>query len=137
LNEYLDRPLHLIFGDGRYAVRTLKAAIQGWMLPVGHPHNMFIELIIDVGLVGFGIILSFYIYLMRKLQKSIAVDQNPQTKEYKIAILVSIIAFLFSGLTDRSFFPNLENCFLWTVLACGYKMLYIQDSSNSSIIPFK
>jgi len=123
----LEKPLHLIFGDGRYAVRTLESAIKGLMLPVGHPHNMFIELIIDTGFIGFGIIISFYIFLMKMLFRSVKIDQNPQTKEFKIAIIVSIIAFLISGMTDRSFFPNLENCFLWTILAIGYKLTANQE----------
>jgi O-antigen ligase len=123
IKEYLEKPLNLIFGDGRYAITATKASSMGEILPVGHPHNMYIEIIIDAGIVGFIAIISLYLFLLRDLFKSLPLIQNRYLREYQVAIIVSIIAFLISGMTDRSFFPNLENCFLWSILSLGINMV--------------
>ena len=55
--EYRDNPQKMIFGNGRYSILTSKAASNAIILDVEHPHNMYLELILDVGLIGFFIVI--------------------------------------------------------------------------------
>src|SRR5262249_37280358 len=73
-------------------------------------------LILDAGLVGLAGLMPFYIILLRQAYQSLKFINEYELREYQYAVIVSLSGFFISGLTDRSLFPNDENCYLWAVM---------------------
>ena len=94
---------------------------------------MFLEMVIDSGLIGLFVFLYLYFFLIRRLYGGIKDTTDPLLKEYKYALTVSVICFLISGLTDRSLFPNLENCFLWSILGITFVLMNIKNFNEPNI----
>lgn len=120
LEEYAKSPKKLVFGDGRYAVMASDSVSEGRILArIRHPHNMYLEIIIDAGLVGFIVFIYFYYSILKKAFQTLHSVKDGVLKEYLYVIVVSIICFLISGITDRSFFPKDDSMFIWVMLACS------------------
>jgi len=119
IEEYSKSPQKLIFGSGRYAIQSSEAASKSYILQdISHPHNMYLEMIIDAGLVGIIIFMAFYYIILINAYNTLAVVKNERLKEYLYANIISIICFMISGITDRSLFPKEESVFIWIILAC-------------------
>jgi hypothetical protein len=115
--EYSGDPQKLTFGHGRYAILASEAAERGRILfGVGHPHNMYLELLFDAGLIGLFALAPFYILFLRNAWRTLGHPADPAVRECAYAVTVGLLCYLLSGITDRSLFPNLPNCYLWIVL---------------------
>lgn len=121
--ENISNPKKLLFGNGRYGILNSDVSKSGVILDVKHPHNMYLELFIDSGIIGLIGIMSFLIIILRNLYRSTEMFTDNKYREYQYAIIVSIIAYFISGLTGRSLFPDLNNSYLWIILGIGFSLL--------------
>jgi hypothetical protein len=48
------------------------------------------------------------------------VDHTPY-KEYLTAVITAVVCFLISGLTDRTFFPDEINGYLWVIVGLTFR----------------
>jgi O-antigen ligase len=74
-----------------------------------HPHNTYTQLIAETGIVGFGFIIFFFIFILFSLLKSFFSNQKkiiPNVFDFRICILSSIFINLFPFTTTGSFFNN-------------------------------
>jgi len=117
--EYLQHPVDILLGKGRYAMLTTAAARQGFILGASHPHNMFIEQILDAGLIGLSFFLSCFALILYRTYRSLHGIVDTVLKEYQVGIVVAIISFLAGGMTQGTLFPDLENTNIWAVLGLG------------------
>ncbi len=89
-----------------------------------HPHNIFIEILSELGIIGFLIFISFLSYILIKLLKNFYYFRK-QSNEELIYILSFII--LFNPIqTTGSFFSTWNGIFYWILLGFifgGFKKL--------------
>lgn len=74
-----------------------------------HPHNTYIQLIAETGIVGFCFIIFFFIFILFNLLKSFFSNQKktlPNVFDLRICILSCIFINLFPFTTTGSFFNN-------------------------------
>ena len=71
-----------------------------------HPHNFYIQLLAETGLIGFIFILSLFIYLSLKIVKNIFFKSF---KDSEICILIGFFVVLWPLTTNGNFFNNWIN----------------------------
>jgi O-antigen ligase len=132
VDEYINSSPKLLLGNGRRAIVYSDAAKEGKILEVDHPHNMYLELILDSGLVGLAGLMPFYIILLTQTYRSLKFINEYEIKEYQYAVIVSLTGFLISGLTNKSLFPGDDNFYLWVVMGFAFSTIrWSQYSINS------
>ena len=123
--EWIQNPKKLLVGDGRYAIISSDAVARGFtpetML---HPHNMYLEQILDVGIFGLIFILGFFVFLFRKAYKGLNVVRDGEIKEYLYAAIISMASFLIAGMTGRTLFPSIKSSYFW--IAVGLTIVIIR-----------
>ena len=116
VEEYGKSPAKLLFGNGRYAILSSDSATRGIILEtVEHPHNMYLEQILDVGIFGLILIIAFFAFLLKRCYVCLRRSNNSEMKEYYSAFLVSLLCYFAGGLTGRSLFPTLTNSYFWFI----------------------
>jgi len=110
----------LLLGNGRLAMVSTQVHKKKLILQAMHPHNMYLEMVLDAGLIGLLIILSLFAFLLRKTYLSLNLVGSSHYKEYQVAVITALICFFVSGLTDRTFFPDEINGYLWMMVAMAF-----------------
>ena len=133
-DEYSKNAKKILIGNGRYAIKVSDSANSGYLVgAAGHPHNMYIEQILDAGIPGLIVFVFFYFVLLKRAFRNLRKPSLPRLREYQYAVIVSLISFLISGLTGRSFFPSDENSFIWIVLGIAIVINRIIEDSRKLV----
>jgi hypothetical protein len=131
--EYSKTPVDIALGRGRFALLTTRVWQSGILPGAAHPHNMFIEMILDGGLVSLFILLAFITAIMWKAYQWIPMVKTKEAREYLCGSLVAMICYLMGGMTTGSMFPTLENSYFW--LIAGLAMVIIKQTRVSGASP--
>jgi len=115
--EYLSDPQKLLFGQGRNAVLVSESYKIGLFPGATHPHNMYLELVVDAGLVAVIPIVILLVFVIKKTYALLRREQDSSMREYLCGALVSMICYFMGGMTRGSLFPVLENSYFCAVLA--------------------
>ena len=122
-SETLKSPKSLLLGNGRYAIVSSQASKRGDVLAVFEPHNMYLEQILDIGLIGFVLFLFAFISIVKEFFKIKPNDLPKELYELKYPLMISVASFLLSGMTGQHLFPVLSNCYFWVVLGVVIGMI--------------
>ena len=108
--EVLSSPL---YGRGMQSTLLSDAVTRGRYLS-DHPHNMYLQLLLDVGLLGLGLVLFFFYSLLRKML-SLSRDEGiePRLRAFFAGSFASFAAVLVVSFTGYDWFPANEQAFLW------------------------
>lgn len=124
----------LLFGNGRFAMVSTDAHKKGLVLQAMHPHNMYLEMVLDAGLVGLVVIACLFALLLKKAWLGLRNNKETIFREYQIATITSLLCFLLSGLTDRTFFPDEINGYLWIMAAMAFVLTRNLDATREHSI---
>ena len=108
-NMFLDKP---IFGHGPKMFREIckdKKYAVGISPCMTHPHNFYIQLLAETGIIGFSFLLSFFVYVFYcayKQFKSMFLRQNRYLTDYQICLLAGILTTVWPLTTNGNFFHN-------------------------------
>lgn len=124
LNEIKTKPEVIWFGYGIHGIINLRAWQTGTIFSVGHAHNMYLDMVLESGLIGLFSLLSFYSHILVKFIKSFRRKGfNPYQRDLLAAVIVAIICYLISGLTGRRLFPSLSNIYVWIIAGLGFSLV--------------
>jgi O-antigen ligase len=97
------------------------------ILAVGHPHNAYLQALLDMGIVGLVLLCAYFAHVwkgFRALSSDPAV--SPPLRGFYLGAAAGLASLLVSYATDSSLRPGPEQSFLW--LAIG--MMYGQRASG-------
>lgn len=104
--EYFkDYPFSLIFGTGMGNFSTLFDCYH----KVSYPHNIFLEVLFEQGLIGFVFLLIGILILVREIKDVIGID----LKEYRHLFLSFVLSFFYFLLNAQLSGDLFDNRYLW------------------------
>jgi O-antigen ligase len=123
--EVLASPL---FGRGMQSTLLSEAVVRGLYLS-DHPHNMYLQLLLDVGLIGLGMVLFFFFALLRKMRE-LSQDEGiePRLRAFFAGSFASFASVLLVSITGYAWFPMAEQSFLW--FSVGMVFAYWKRSAD-------
>ena len=108
-NMFLDKP---IFGHGPKMFRVVcknEKYATGIYPCMTHPHNFYIQLLAEIGIIGFGFLFSIFIYISycayRQL-KSLVLNQKRYLTNYQVCLLAGMLITVWPLTTNGNFFHN-------------------------------
>ena len=108
-NMFLDKP---IFGHGPKMFRVIckdEKYATGVTPCMTHPHNFYVQLLAETGIIGFSFLFSAFAYILycayRQL-KSIVLRQKRYLTNYQVCLLAGILITVWPLTTNGNFFHN-------------------------------
>ena len=109
------------WGNGLDAVMWSRAIWSDAMLVVTHPHNAYLQAILDMGIIGLALLLAYYWHVYRHLKElgSNAYLSATMRGFYQGAV-AALACFLLTGFSGSSLRPAPEFAFLWIAIGMMY-----------------
>ncbi len=105
-----------LIGYGRRAMQRIGLSMEmavEYDKPFAHPHNAYLQLLLDNGLLFGGPILLFYILI---LKYSITMTRDTSRTLYPLVGSISlafVLSFLVGGVAQQSFYPTISSVSMW------------------------
>ena len=119
-----------LWGQGLDSILWSHAMTSGSVLFVGHPHNAYLQAILDMGVIGLALMVAYYWTVWRGFR---ALGSNaylsPLMRGFFQGACAALVAFAVSGLTGGSLRPQPENVLLWIAIGIMYGLLARRPAS--------
>ena len=113
-----------IWGSGLDSTMWAHALWAETMLPVTHPHNAYLQAILDMGLLGMGLLLAFY-WLVYKQFRALGSNAylSPTMRGFYQGAVAGLMCFIVTGFAGSSLRATPEFAFLWIAIGMMYGQL--------------
>jgi O-antigen ligase len=94
----------------------------GWeILAVGHPHNAYLQALLDMGVVGLVLLSAYFIHVWKGF-RALSADPalKPALRGFFLGAAAGLASLLVSYMTDSSLTPGPEQAFLWLAIGMMY-----------------
>lgn len=114
-----------LIGYGRYAM--MRTGLSDWLESelgevFGHPHNAYLEMLFDNGIIGFFCIIPVY-FLSLKKSLSLFRDRDDALYEAAGGIAVALLLALFiTGLGAQTLYPREDVIWMWGAVAVALRV---------------
>ena len=88
----------------------------GWSGLIGsltQAHNAYLDLLLDVGVVGAGLVLFFYFSVLRDFVQQARQETDPMFQGFFRGAFAGLLALLAQAMTDDRLFPNFPQLYFW------------------------
>jgi O-antigen ligase len=110
-----------LIGNGLGSILWSKAMRAGSILQVTHPHNAYLQILLDMGFLGLLLVGSYFLHVwkgLRRLSRDPALV--PLQRGFYEGAAVGLVAFLISAFAGSSLLPVPEQSFLWLAIGMMY-----------------
>lgn len=86
-----------------------------------HPHNAYLEALLDMGVAGLALLLAYFLHVYRRL-RALAADAalRPELRGFLQGAAAGLAALLISWVADSSLAPRAEQTYLWFAIGMMY-----------------
>jgi O-antigen ligase len=113
-----------IWGSGLESTTWSHALWAEQMLPVTHPHNAYMQAILDMGLLGLVLLLAFYWHVYRTCRDlGSNAYLSPTMRGFYQGVVAGLLCFIVTGFSGSSLRPTGEFAFLWIAIGMMYGQL--------------
>jgi O-antigen ligase len=110
-----DSPL---FGNGLMSLLWSEPARRG-LLSVAQPHNAYLGLVLDFGLIGALLILSFFAWAWWSMRCAARDSVEPFYRQFFLGASVTVPLLLAQALSDDRFTPTATQTFMWLCIGAA------------------
>jgi O-antigen ligase len=112
-----------VWGQGLSSILWSFPMVNEGMPRVGHPHNAYLEALLDIGLVGLALTLAFYAHVWKGLSALVRDDSlTPDMRALFRGATAALAAYLLTCLAGSSLRPVEEAGFVWVAIGLMYGM---------------
>lgn len=119
-----------VWGQGLDSIMWSDALYSGAMDFVGHPHNAYLQTLLDMGVLGLALLVVFYLHVWRGFR---ALGSNayltPVMRGFFQGGCAALVAFAVAGMSGGSLRPQSENIPLWIAIGIMYGLLSRRPAS--------
>jgi O-antigen ligase len=109
-----------IYGNGLGATLWSDATRSG-VVVAGHPHNAYLEALLDTGIIGLVLLCAYFWHVWRGLRRLSADPSLTQTQRgFFAGAAVGLFSFLLAGFAGSSLVPCPEQIYLWLAIGMMY-----------------
>jgi O-antigen ligase len=127
LPEALQSP---IWGRGLDSIMWSDQVAIGAAEFAGHPHNAYLQALLDMGLVGLALLLAYYWHVWKGFR---ALGSNPwltpTMRGFFQGACAALVAFAVACMTGGSLRPQPDNVLLWITIGMMYGLLARKPTS--------
>jgi O-antigen ligase len=100
------------------------AGADGMVIVTTHPHNAYLEALLDLGIVGLALFLAYYFHVWRGFRR-LGWDPglSPALRGFFQGAAAALAAYLIAAVSDESLTPKAEQTFLWLAIGMMYGQL--------------
>ncbi|HEX8963284.1 MAG TPA: O-antigen ligase family protein [Rhodocyclaceae bacterium] len=113
-----------IWGNGLASTLWSEATRSGRIPLVGHPHNAYLATLLDMGVVGLGLLGAYFVHVwkgFRRLRRDATLSRT--MRGFFNGASVGLAVFLVAGFTGSSLTPAAEQFYLWFAIGLMYGLL--------------
>jgi hypothetical protein len=121
LPEVLRSP---IFGSGLSSILwsdAMRAADGVTVMGAGHPHNAYLEIVLDMGITGLILVCAYFVHVWKGF-RALSADPSLSSslRGFYLGAAAGLVSFLISAVADSSLMPKPEQAFLWLAIGMMY-----------------
>jgi O-antigen ligase len=125
-----------VYGSGLSSIlwsEAMRGSGGVTVLAVTHPHNAYLESLLDLGIAGTLLLLAYYAHAWRGFT-ALARDATltPAMRGFYQGSAAALLCIMFANLTDGSLRPKAEQAFLWLAIGMMYGQRYRAGSRRES-----
>jgi len=113
-----------IFGSGLGSIlwsNAVRTAGGATVLQTTHPHNAYLQALLDMGIVGLILVCTFFALVWRDFRAmSRDATLDPTLRGFCAGAAAGLLSFLIASFTDGSLAPRPEQSFLWLAIGMMY-----------------
>jgi len=118
LDKVYESPLA---GYGREAMRrtgltSILLARVGEGEAVAHPHNAYLQLLLDNGAIGFAVVMPFFVIILGYSGRLFLQDGDPWASAVGGMTLALVLGHMVAGMSSQSFYPCEGDCAMWCAI---------------------
>ncbi len=112
-----------VLPHGIYSILWSTPVRLNRMLPVAQPHSAWLGGLMDLGIVGFGFVIAFLLFVRREFVRLSRLHHTPTLRGLFAGGAALIPLWFVQGLTDDRFTPSFSQSYFWIALGmligCG------------------
>lgn len=110
-----------IWGHGAGSMLWSDAVRTGRAAAVTHPHNAYLQTLLDMGIIGLAFVSAYFFHVWRGFRRLAAAhDLPPEQRGFFRGAAAGLVAFLAAAFADGSLMPRPEQFFLWLAIGLMY-----------------
>lgn len=96
---------------------TWSDAVKARLFSYNHPHNLYMRILLDMGIIGFGLLTTWLVRLIKDIRYVISDDNvDPTFRALARGLVASLWGILLAGFTNGHFTAESEYAFVWIAL---------------------
>jgi hypothetical protein len=121
-----------IVGSGLGSTMWSEALKRG-TIPASHPHSIYLGALLDMGVVGFSLLILFYAKVLRQFQTlASCAEISPIFRAAFKGGFVAFVGFVVTSFADNRYYPVREQTYIWLIfgIGLGYLRYCVPQSSK-------
>lgn len=110
-----------VWGHGLGSILWSDAMRAGGMQQVTHPHNAYLQAMLDMGVLGLVLVGAYFVHVWREFRRLSADSAlSPAQRGFHEGAAAGLLSFLLAGVAGSSLLPVPEQVFLWLAIGVMY-----------------
>jgi hypothetical protein len=110
-----------LWGNGLNSILWSFPMVNEGMTRAGHPHNAYLEALLDMGIVGFALLMAYYVHVWKGFRALCSrPGLNDELRGLFQGASAALIAFSVTCMVGSSLRPEPESAYLWIAIGLMY-----------------